>query len=147
MTTDLRLLRGDQVGQGDFVVLVPGSATDALARAGSVFVHREAFAFLETSLCDVWPDYAARSRRRECAVPSEVWLRFRLRNQALREALLSSDQPGAASGVSLLMPELRALAEARQDRMTAGLLQLIDALDAWLAEVLPRSALITIVSL
>lgn len=147
MAIDFRLMTAAQVGEGGYLILVPGAPDDARARADAVFIERAAFSFLESCLSEVWPAYVSQARKRECRVPGEAWQAFLARIAVLRGELLSADPAGHIGGVCIVMPELRAQAQQQFAQTRAELAQLILALSAWLNMQLPGNAFITLVRL
>lgn len=147
MTIDFRLLKASQVGEGPYLILVPGVPDDANARAEAVFIERAAFGFLEACLSEVWPAYVGQASKRECRVPAAVWQAFLVRIAAFRSELLSVDTAGGISGFGFVMPELRAHAQEQFAQTKIALAQLIVTLSEWLNAHLVKNAFITLVTL
>lgn len=133
MKSDFSLLRAAEAGTSPCFALVPGGCDAAAARAATVFITRRAFGFLEAGLSAAWPGYARQASKRECVLSPEVCAAFCLRLGELRAALLHADASAAAGGLARMMPAIQAQAEHEAVDIRLGLMQLIEALCAWLS--------------
>lgn len=133
MNSDFRLMRAGEMGISPCFALVPGGRDDAAARASAAFITRQAFGFLEASLTAAWPGYARQASKRECVLSPAVCAAFCQHLAELREALTQADAVSAVGGLALMMPALQAQAQHEAVDIRLGLVQLIEALSAWLS--------------
>ncbi|MEH6460213.1 hypothetical protein [Chitinimonas sp. JJ19] len=132
---DFQLKRKEDVHSGLTMELVPGLFNDAAARAETLYLDEDAFAFIESGIKACWPAYAHYGHWGLSEIPSDIWRLIVTHLLTLQRRLMVAT---SADGFDecFLFDDVREYFYRYFDRLRPKVIQFISEVIAWLESYL-----------